>query len=246
MKDYELNLNQKKRLLIVGHMEEAERVKSVLQKTDIQPEIIGFVNPGHKAPSPFLGSIDQIKDIVNINQVDEIVFCSKDIPSQNIIGIMTLLIGISVDYKIAPPESLSIIGSNSINTAGDLYTIHFNSIGKESNMRNKRLFDVTSSLVIISSFPAWLLIFRKPFNGLKNVILVLLGFKTWVGYCQPEYMDVTTLPALRTGVLTPADMSRRKELSKSSIERLNMMYAKDYKLVNDLLIFLRSLRKLGG
>ena len=113
-------------------------------------------------------------------------------------------------------------------------------------MRNKRLFDVIASLMILSSFPIWLLIFKKPFGGLKNVILVLLGSKTWVGYCQPDHMDISTLPALRTGVLTPADMSRRKELSKSSTERLNMIYAKDYKLVNDLLIFLRNLRILGG
>ena len=70
---------------------------------------------------------------------------------------MTRLIGTSVDFKIAPPESLSIIGSNSINTAGDLYTIHFNSIGKESNRRNKRLFDVVSSLLLLITFPLWFL-----------------------------------------------------------------------------------------
>ena len=60
--------------------------------------------------------IDQIDEISAINRVDEIVFCSKDLPSQEIIRIMTRLIGSSVDFKIAPPESLSVIGSNSINT----------------------------------------------------------------------------------------------------------------------------------
>ena len=156
------------RSVIVGNKTEAGRVSELLRKTDIKPDIIGLVSPGEKVSEPFFGSIDQIADIVRINKVDEIVFCSKDIPSENIIGIMTRLIGISVDYKIAPPESLSIIGSNSINTAGDLYTIHFNSIGKESNLRNKRLFDFISAFSIVITFPIWLVIIKKPLNGFKN------------------------------------------------------------------------------
>jgi hypothetical protein len=43
---------------------------------------------------------------------------------------------LDVDYKIAPPESISIIGSNSIHTAGDLYVVNINAITKPSNKRN--------------------------------------------------------------------------------------------------------------
>lgn len=245
LSDYEIALNKKKRLVIVGNINEAERVSELLGKTDVKPDIIGLVSPGEKVSEPFFGSIDQIADIVRINKVDEIVFCSKDIPSENIIGIMTRLIGISVDYKIAPPESLSIIGSNSINTAGDLYTIHFNSIGKESNLRNKRLFDFISAFSIVITFPIWLVIIKKPLKGFKNTLLVLIGKKTWVGYCCSDKIDLSALPSLRPGVLSPADLSNRNVKDTDLMERTNIVYAKDYKLLNDLSIFFKRIRFIG-
>ena len=244
--DYEISVNKKKRLVIVGKETEAQRVSEVLEQTDVKPEIVGLVSPDSKSREPFIGNIDQLAEIVNINKVDEIVFCSRDIPSQNIIGIMTRLIGVSVDYKIAPPESMSIIGSNSINTAGDLYTIHFNSIGKESNLRNKRLFDFLSSLIIILTFPLWFLIIKRPVKGIKNAFLVFIGKKTWVGYCRSNSTDLSTLPSLRPGVLSPADIADKKPVDKERTDRINILYAKDYKLPNDLLVFFKNLRNIGG
>ncbi len=133
--------------------------------------------------------IDQIDEIAAIHRLDEIVFCSKDLSSTRIIKIMTRLIGSSVDFKIAPPESLSVIGSNSINTSGDLYTIHFNSIGKESNRRNKRLFDVVSSFLLLITFPFWFLFVKGHFNSVGDTLWVLLGFRTWVGYLDAEHRE---------------------------------------------------------
>ena len=66
---------------------------------------------------------------------------------------MLTLVSSGVDFKIAPPESLSIIGSNNIDTAGDLYMIEVNSISKPNNKRNKRLLDVVASLLIIAFSP---------------------------------------------------------------------------------------------
>ena len=69
--------------------------------------------------SDFIGNIIQIRDIVEINKVDELIFCAKDMTSQSIIKTMLQFTDKNIDFKIAPPESLSVIGSNSINTAGN-------------------------------------------------------------------------------------------------------------------------------
>lgn len=50
---------------------------------------------------------------------------------------MLKMVSSNVDFKIAPAESFSIIGSNSIETAGDLYTIDINSISRTQNVRKK-------------------------------------------------------------------------------------------------------------
>jgi GT2 family glycosyltransferase len=247
--DYQLDLNRQKRMVIVGMEEEADRVSKLLQETQARPEIIGFVNPSpgsgtQAGDSGFIGPIDQIDEIAAINRVDEIVFCSKDLPSRRIIKIMTMLIGSSVDFKIAPPESLSVIGSNSINTSGDLYTIHFNSIGKESNRRNKRLFDLLSALLLLTTSPLWFLFVKGHFCSVGNTIQVLLGFRTWVGYLQADHREQPDLPRLKKGVLSPGLQQTPDALTPEKINEINVVYSKDYRVFNDLLIITRNFRHI--
>ena len=245
IKDYEIDLNKQKRMVIVGKEEEARRVNSLLLDTQAKPDIIGFVSPSPgDTGSGYMGHIDQIDEIVSINRIDEIVFCAKDLPSQGIIRIMTRVIGTSVDFKIAPPESLSIIGSNSINTAGDLYTIHFNSIGKASNRRNKRLFDAVSALLLLITFPFWFLFVKGHFRSVANTIRVLLGFRTWVGYLDPDSNDLSNLPHLKNGILNPGFHLQSDNLSADRIKEVNVVYAKDYRVFNDLLIIARNFRMI--
>ncbi|MDF1574692.1 MAG: glycosyltransferase [Bacteroidales bacterium] len=247
--DYQIDLNRQKGLLIVGLEEEAVRVSGLLKETQARPHIIGFVAPGSDTPggtesANYIGQIDQLDEILAIHRVDEIVFCSKDLPSRSIIRIMTRLIGSSVDFKIAPPESLSIIGSNSINTSGDLYTIPFNSIGKESNRRSKRLFDVASSLLLLLTFPLWILFVEGHFNSVGNTLWVLLGFRTWVGYLPSGHPDQPDLPPLKKGILNPGVHYPPGSLSPERINEINIVYSKDYRLTTDLLIITRSFRKI--
>jgi len=191
-----------------------------------------------------MGHIEQIDEIAAINRVDEIVFCSKDLPSQEIIRVMTRLIGSSVDFKIAPPESLSVIGSNSINTAGDLYTIHFNSIGKESNRRNKRLFDAVVALPLFLTFPLWFLFVQGHLRSVWNALRVLFGIRTWVGYLEPGQHAQPDLPHLKKGILHPGIHLPAEIKTPERVKEINVVYAKDYKVFNDLLIIARNFRKI--
>lgn len=247
--DFQMDLNRQKRMVIVGMEEEAHRVSSLLMETQARPEILGKVCPtpdmqGVEGNPDYIGHIDQIDEISAIMHLDEIVFCSKDLSSRRIIKIMTRLIGSQVDFKIAPPESLSVIGSNSINTSGDLYTIHFNSIGKESNRRSKRLFDVVTSLLLLSTFPLWFLFVRGHFNSVGNTLWVLLGFRTWVGYLDSELREQPELPRLKKGILSPGSHYPPETLSPERVNEINVVYSKDYRIFNDLLIITRNFRKI--
>jgi hypothetical protein len=249
--DFQIDLNRQKRMAIVGTEEEARRVGNLLRETQARPEIIGFVSPSAEKRTlelhpEYIGHMDQIDEISSVNRLDEIVFCSKDLSSARIISIMTRLIGTSVDFKIAPPESLSVIGSNSINTSGDLYTIHFNSIGKESNRRNKRLFDVLTSFTLLITFPLWFLFVKGHFNSVGNTLWVLLGFRTWVGYLSPdpETPQEADLPRLKKGILNPGSSYPPESLTPERISEINIVYSKDYRVLNDLLIIARNFRKI--
>jgi GT2 family glycosyltransferase len=235
--DYELALNRKKRMIIVGFIDEAMRVSNLLRKTQIVPDIIGFVSPVDSAEQAYLGNTTQLTEIVKIHKVDEIVFCAKDIASREIIRIMTHVTGIPVDYKIAPPESLSIIGSNSINTAGDLYMINFNSVGRGRNRRNKRLFDLGVSFMFIVTWP-FLFPFIKGYRkNIGSAFHVLSSSKTWVGYCDGT--NPSDLPVLKPGVMNAS--CGLLDPDQETREKLNMEYARDYKIFNDFSIFWRSI-----
>lgn len=244
-KDYELDLNKKKRMVLVGNPEEVRRVSKLLGKTQIKPEIIGFVSQDESKDADYIGSLEQIEEIVRIHKLDEIVFCALDISSRRIIQVMTKLTGVPVNYKIAPPESLSIIGSNSINTAGELYTINFNSIGKASNLRTKRLFDLFVSVILIPLFPAWALFVPGSFTALKRLLQVLAGQLTLVSYYIYQEFDPGALPPLRKGILSPLAGINTEEITKEEADRINLIYAKDYKLFNDIVIFWKGFRRLG-
>ncbi|NCA86086.1 MAG: glycosyltransferase [Clostridia bacterium] len=243
--DFKVGLTHNKRYLVVGDSDEAERVAKLLSTIEMQPAFIGLVSPQPSADSAFTGSMDEIADIANIYKINEIIFCAKSIPSRSIIDKMTELQSLHVEFKIAPPESLSLIGSNSINTAGDLYTMEINPIGTYPNRRNKRLLDVMISLVMLPSLPVLIFMVKRPAHFVGNIIMVLFARKTWVGYCPTKDVN-TRLPGIKRGVLNPANALAIDNLSNDTLERLNLLYARDYKVKTDLDIITRGYRRLGN
>jgi len=148
---------------------------------------------------------------------------------------------LNIDYKIAPPESLSIIGSNSISTSGDLYVVHINSIAKENNRYNKRAFDMAIALFLLLVSPVMYLLIKNKSGLFANIIDVLSGRKSWVGYYGGKQ---TQLPELKKGVLSPASIYA-ESIPEKMKEELNMVYAKNYRLLNDLEIITKAWRKIG-
>ena len=242
--NFQYGKNAKKRFLIIGSEDETRRVEQLLQSTSIKPDFIGLISPleDKEIPDNYLGNIHQVPGIIEIYKINEIIFCSKDISHQIIIDKMEEWHS-SLDYKIAPEDTLSIIGSNSINTRGDLYTIDIRTINTNSNKRKKRLFDIISSLLGIIF---WLLLFlfiNKPLSFLKNCFQVLFGKYSWIGYCNIEDYDYSKLPKIKKGIFDPSANISRKGLNKEEKEQLNLIYARDYSLSKDINFFLKALRK---
>jgi len=243
---YRINANKSKRYAVVGEEPEVQRVASLLQKALSNPGFIGIINSNTMQgdTNGFLGKISQIKDIINIYKIDELIFCAKDMPAENIIDQMSALQHTQVEYKIAPPESMSIIGSNSIDTAGDLYVIDVNSIGKFQNRRSKRVFDVLMSLALLVSYPITVFITGHPLNYLLNIFETLFGRKSITGYYPVDQHD-HKLPDIRRGIIYPTDGLDKQNIDHPTIDRLNMLYARDYRLGNEFRLLYKGFRYLG-
>ena len=243
---FRINVSKTKRIAVIGEEPEVQRVADLLQKALSNPGFIGLISSRLQTndKAGFLGNISQVSDIINIYKIDELIFCAKDMPAENIIDLMSALQQTQVEYKIAPPESMSIIGSNSIDTAGDLYVVDINSIGKFQNKRSKRIFDVGVSLFLIASYPITVFITGHPLSYLRNVVEVLFGFKSITGYNPVEHYD-HKLPDIRKGIIYPTDAISQQNPDNQSISRLNMLYARDYKISNEFRLLYKGFRHLG-
>jgi O-antigen biosynthesis protein len=238
-------LKKTKKIAIAGNPDEANRVKNLLERTQIDLEFAGFIATDDTvSQEQYIGSLSQLEQIVRINRIDEIIFCAGNISSTDIIKAMLELTGLDIDYKIAPPESYSIIGSNSVHTAGDLYVVHINAISAKSNRRKKRAFDFVSSLAILFISPLVIWFFKRKADLLKNILDVLTGKKSWVGYstCREQFKD---LPPLKQGILTPVDKFGEKNFDPGEISELNILYAKNYSISGDAEIIIRNFKKLS-
>ncbi|OWY19811.1 glycosyl transferase family 2 [Sphingobacteriales bacterium UPWRP_1] len=247
-----------KRAVIVGSLPECVRVRALLYDAGVNIDITGYVLPeaahtaanataAHATSAHVLGYTAQLHEIATIYKVNEIIFCAKDLPSQQILQFM-IDIGQLPDYKIVPPESLSIIGSNSKNTAGDLYTIDINlNLNQPRYRRNKRLLDLCLCLLLLLAAPLALLLIPHRKQLLLNWLQVLLNQKTWVGYV-PEpaaAAAANTLPKLQPAVLYPTDELPHKPYDAPTLQRLNLLYAKNYHPYADLDIVWQGWKWLG-
>lgn len=240
LEGFNLNSEKNKRFLVVGRSEEILRVEALLKDTFVSPGFIGHYE------MDALGDLSRLDEFIRIHKIGEVIFCAKDIPAQRIIDCMTQTNFPEVDFKIAPIESMFLIGSNSINTAGDLYTFGINAISKPTNRRSKRLFDVFLSLTLLSLSPLLAWFMKTPFGFMRNIFLVLMGKRTWVGYVNDRNEASTFhLPKLADSVLDPIDGLEAGHPDAEGITRLNLMYAKDYRVANDLNIVFKGFRELG-
>jgi hypothetical protein len=107
---------------------------------------------------------------------------------------------------------------------------------------------------------SWFLFVRGHFNSVGNTLWVLLGFRTWIAYI-PEDPDKQEgaegtkerhektgekpdLPPLKKGILHPASHFPPESLTPDRINEINIVYSKDYRVLNDLLIIARNFRNI--
>lgn len=227
----------KKRFAIIGKEEEFKRVDFILSNTYPSIDVVYGIGI-EETYSDSVGLKAQIDQIVDIYKINELIFCSKDLTSKEIIEVMTKINSVEIDFKIAPPETSYLIGSNSIDTSGDLYALNFNAISKPENLRSKRVLDFTISLCLILITPLLIFTFKNKSNYLKNIFQILIGKKTFVGYFSSKESNAKKLPSIKEGILRPFQVNKEAE------DDSNLFYARNYKLALDFIIIINNWNEL--
>ncbi len=240
-KKFTLSANKNKKFVVVGSKNEAERVSQLIKQTNDKIEEINFVSTSNTKEEGFIGTLNQLDQVVHIHSIDEIIFCAKDTTAQTIIQWMSVISSTNIDFKIAQPDSLYLIGSNSIDSAGDLYILNINSISTKSNIRNKRTFDFITSFGLILTMPLLIFTFKNKRKFISNIFSVLVGKLSIVGY---HYLNNSehNLPKIKNGILSPADKTNL--IDEMMFDKLNLIYARDYNISKDFVILKNAWSKL--
>lgn len=235
-------LNQ--RIAIVGGLQETERVLGMVQSMNEPREFVGLIMTEHvdNESRMCIGNLADLSELLTIYHINEVIFCARDIPADQIIDWMNRLQDTQVEFKIAPEDSSSLIGSNAIFTTEDLYTIPLQTIYQQRNRHIKRTFDIATALMLLVFL--WIDIWFVNHKGgfVRNIFAVLKGNKSWVGL-HPNVSSPE--PPTIVGVLHPADAYPKNIFSEEMIGRLEELYARNYQVRNDLTIMIKGFRKLG-
>jgi GT2 family glycosyltransferase len=223
--------------LLVGNNTEQERAKVILQTVSPENEVLCCVS-AHE-------NVEELKKQTTLFKINEVVFCAADTSYKNIIA-QILALGNSLDYKILNPNSTSLIGSNSKNSAGDLYAEDINlNLSKKIALRKKRLLDIFLCLLLIPAFLLLLFLVKNFGKFLANWGDVFVGEKTWVGYLFADDNSVKNLPKIPTAIIRVADDTGLQNITATDARKLNVLYAKHYTLSQDIILFTKCFRQLG-
>ena len=230
-----------RRIAVIGEPDEAQRVLDMMRMTDSKCDFSGIITLKNQSPytAPLIGCMEHVPDLIPLYRLNEIVFCARDLSSEQIIDWMGRLQSFQVEYKIAPENSAAVIGSNSIFSTEDIYTIPVHSIVQKENRSKKRAFDICSALILLVLLPLDIWFVRDKGGFVRNIFQVLAGKKSWVGCSTKEHS------LLRPGVLHPVDAFEDHNFSEEMIALADNLYTRDYKVKVDMMTMLKGFRWMG-
>lgn len=235
-----------KNVVIVGNEAETARITRLIRsELDYPVEIEGvvFLEAPEKRPEDYLGTVEQLGEILHMYKAEEVIFSNKSLSSERIITLMASLEMPHVSYLIVPPEADYLVGPqvihDSLHARPEFYRL------ERKNVKfKKRVFDAVGSSLLMVLFPITFWLYKKPGKALKGLWNALIGHSHLVGYIKS---DPPGLPKLKSGLL---NMLHRVKSDDNATEAhaggLDRHYARSYSLELDMEILFKGLRKLGS
>ncbi len=233
-----------RKAVIVASETDYLQTADMLQKVHYAPELSGRISADDSKSNHALASLKEMKQFLFTANVNEVIFCLKGLSYIQVFEQMQLC-GSEYEYKIHLPGSQSFVGSNSSNTSGDLYTIDRSyNLSDFAQMRNKRIVDISCSILFLVLYPVIAINIRKPGTFLATIFKVIFGKMTWVGYSPLNTNKY--LPKLRLGAINPYNILTDYEPVDEVKMQINIAYAQHYNPMTDITLLLKNYKYLGG
>jgi GT2 family glycosyltransferase len=229
--------------LVAGSEEEYQKVITMMHQANRNERVLGRISLQSNENNS-LASFNELGYLLKELPAREIVFCiGKQLTLQRAMLFMKQENG-KLRYKFYYAGSNSIVGSDSKGTTGEAVgTMESFELADPANKRMKRVSDIAWSLLLFSLLPLNIFIVKKPIGLFRNIVSVLIGKRTWVGYCS----NGIGLPPLKEAVICcnahPAAVPQI--LPAESLATIDYWYAKDYEWLDDSRIIRKAYNNLG-
>ena len=241
---FDLDTTSRRRIAVVGDAAESARVMELVRMMEPKCEFAGVVAIDDNVPQTenLIGKLSQIRDLLPLYRLNEVIFCAKDMPTHEIIDWMQQLRSFRIEYRIAPEDTDTVIGSNSIFDADAPYMAAEDAITQRPHRHAKRAFDIAAAILLLVFLPIDIWLVDNKGGFVRNLFAVLAGRKSWVGCRLP---DNTSAAQLRPGVLFPTDALPTPDIPDELVAAADDLYMRDYSVRMDLRTLVRGRKMLG-
>ena len=194
-----------------------------------------------------IGSIENIKKVINEYNINEVIFSSKDLDYSEMMGVVSDCRNEPVEFKISGSELEYIVGKTSVSILDDipLVEVQYN-ISSQLMRFIKRTFDIIAGLLVLLFIYPFIYLISKmnkkktDFRSfILNVPSVLRGKKSFVGP-KSDYSGKRIFMG-RQGLTGFWYIDND---SNVDLEKLDFYYAKNQNIWLDLEILGRTFNKM--
>lgn len=249
-----------RRAVLVGPRVEAERLQKMLTSHPAPAfELLGYVDRGAKRKksklpdSSRLGSLHQLRDLVRIRRVDDVIFASAGISNDAMFSLMQQLNGLPVQFKILTEGSRQIIGKASVENLALPSLVDVT--GAPARFRTpaaRRAFEVSAALTGLIAYPAVRIvarITRRPgyvqlAERLRCLPAVLSGRTRLIGFHPHDEPYVPEDIGLGPGVFSVSEGLPDPPPISADAVQLYRLYAANQSAALDLDILVQTIHAL--
>lgn len=250
--------------VVVGPAFAAERFRSLLRAHPQPPlEVVGYVELGEgKSPArgkittiPKLGRADQLRDIIRLRHIDDLVFAAGHVPNDRMFGMMRGLMDLPIQFKILQREQHQVIGKSFSSQVADIAPL----VDAELEMaipRGRIYRRVSETVIVLAAALAYVLLLipgliMAPRSGwlarLREVaasaVTVIRGRKALVGYNPHGAFIPPGEWGIPEGQVDVSSVHPGSRLSSELLQQVYWRYAQDQSFLLDLQIVIGFIRR---
>lgn len=209
------------RILVLSDQTDYQQIINLLNAKKQYPEFIDLLHDFQ------LSMITLLKERIQLFKISELIVSAKITDYKTYLLLIEELAPFRLTFRLYQPENQFLISKSEIIDSHNWISNSGNILNTTSK-RKKRIFDliVSVTLVLLSPFFFWSTQFRKL---LLSVFQVALGQKTWVGFLSTQ----SSISQLKPSVIQHIQ-TKNLNLSEELIRKLDLEYAKNYKVINDI------------